>query len=119
MSWDISLVDNEGRIPEVERFQGGGTYALGGETTADFNVTYNYGFKFPFSALHNRTALETIPELEKAIAELSIYPAIRELWRKDGHDGNYWNTSDRNVCIALMTLLNMARQHPDCTWNVR
>lgn len=42
MSWDIYL-DQDGGTVEVERHEEGGTFALGGTTRAELNITYNYG----------------------------------------------------------------------------
>jgi hypothetical protein len=118
MSWWVSLRDKEDNIPAVENFTAGGTYALGGSTEADLNVTYNYGKEFDFKLLHKRNALETIPELEQIITRLSVFPAIAEIWRKKGGDKDYWAPTKRNVCVALMILLSWAKQHPNCSWHV-
>jgi hypothetical protein len=109
MSYWISLRDKEDHIPDVDRFDEGGTHQVGGSTEADLNVTYNYAGKFYFRGLHGRAAKDTIPEMEEAVKRLEVGP--------DDSD-DYWQPTDGNVCRAVRTLLMWAKQYPDHKWNV-
>ena len=107
MSWDISLCDENGCV-EVERFTEGGTYAIGGSTDADLNVTYNYGKHFDFrDELHGKKAADVIPLLEAKVAELGTE-----------RDRDYWNPTPGNVGYTLALLLRWAQQYPDAVFDV-
>ena len=58
----------------LEPFEDGGTYALGGTTDCELNVTYNYSDKFNFRALDGKTAVETT--LTLAVFSLRAPPFI-------------------------------------------
>ena len=115
MSWDVSLSDKETGTCEVERFEEGGTYVLGGSTDANLNITYNYsafyhehldqehGLKW----LDGKRAAETIERLEQAVAALGTTP-----------DSDYWAATPGNAGRALAMLLSWARQYPDAVWDV-
>ena len=111
MSWDVTL---EGAGP-VERREDGGTYALGGTTEANLNVTYNYSDAYKLVAksgslvdlLDGKTASETIPELNRMVERLG---------GKRFED--YWAPTPGNAGYALSILLGWARQYPDGTWRV-
>ena len=66
MSYDISLKDVEGDIVEVPHFQEGGTYAIGGQSEAELNVTYNYAKHFDFRSLHKSTGKQSQQKLMAA-----------------------------------------------------
>lgn len=70
MSYWVYLENSDGPV-EVESHSDGGTYALGGTTDAELNVTYNYGWLFRAAA---------------SIAILENSPGNDGLahWRKDG-----------------------------------
>ena len=79
MSYDVYLVDPSGEGFTVEPFEEGDTYALGGTTKPELNVTYNYGPLYRkylaengLRCLHGKTAAETLPRLESAVAALGI-----------------------------------------------
>ena len=108
MSYWISLHDETGAMPSVDSFTDGGTYAVGGSDEADLNVTYNYCRHFDFRGeLHGRKAADTIPIMEKAVAELGTKRA-----------DDYWTATSGNAGAAVARLLAWARQHPDCMWEV-
>lgn len=107
MSYWISLQNENGLVPHVDRFQEGGTQPVGGSTDAELNVTFNYYPKFDFKSLHEHKAKETILDLVAAIVSL-----------EDDVDEDYWKPTDGNVRKALMILLRWARQYPNCVWRV-
>lgn len=116
MSWDVSLSDAEtGACVEVERFEEGGTYVLGGSTYASLNITYNYS-AFYYEHLDQERGLkwldgkrgaETIERLEYVVAALGTTP-----------DRDYWAKTPGNAGRALAMLLSWARQYPDAVWDV-
>ena len=89
MSWWISLHDKEGKIPEVESFEEGGTYILGCSTEADLNVIYNCGKHFDFDSLHGKKAGDTIPELEAAVTRLGTK-----------QHADYWQPTEGNKALV-------------------
>lgn len=110
MSYDIWLEDPKTKqIPKLsEPLVGeGGTFAVGGSTDAELNVTYNYCRTYRFSELKGKTAKETINSLERA---------VRNLGTERSND--YWEPTPGNVGHACEILLNMAQQFPDYVWNV-
>lgn len=116
MSYDIELVDpvSKGRIvfdkPHEIR---GGTYMMGGCSEAWLNVTYNYAPHYyrllsaekGIRILYDKTGADTIPLLEKAIAELG-----------DDVDDDYWEPTEGNAKRALCGLLAFAKIRPDGIW---
>lgn len=74
MSYEVELVDENGMLVTVDSFEDGGTYPVGGSTTASLNVTYNYGVFFykhlcpilGLRCLDGQTAERTIPALQAA-----------------------------------------------------
>lgn len=143
MSWDVSLEDRTaphwcsyGTPPDqyvkqypldepcttpcypavqVERFQDGGTYAVGGSTEASLNITYNYspfyynhldkenGLRF----LNGKRAGDVIKALEYAVSALGTT-----------RDNDYWASTPGNAGAALAVLLSWARQYPDAIFSV-
>ncbi len=109
MSYWISLHDDQGNIPSVETFTDGGTYAVGGSNEADLNVTYNYCRHFDFRGeLHGKKAVDIISIMEQAVATLGTL-----------RDPDYWAATPGNAGAAVAQLLVWAKQHPNCTWEVR
>jgi hypothetical protein len=101
----------------------GGTYCVGGCDTASINITYNYSPHFyrviqaidPESnddakrggirSIYGMTGAESIPVLEKAIAQLG----------NDVHE-DYWEPTEGNAKLALMQCLALAKMRPDGVW---
>ena len=118
MSYDIELKDPVTRKTiEIEdpHFMQGGTYALGGTKELWLNVTYNYGriFRRPevlgeegIRTIYGMTGAESIPVLQKAIANLG-----------DDTDPDYWKATDGNAKRPLCQLLAMAQMRPDGIWD--
>jgi len=117
MSYDIRLKDlKTGKTLHANSKHNfrGGTYALGGNTELWLNVTYNYakhyykvideekGIRF----LYGKSGKESIPILEKAIAQLG-----------DDVDKDYWKDTEGNAKVALEQLLAMAKMRPKGIWD--
>lgn len=127
MSWDISLQDENGNIPDVELFCEGGTQPVGGSTKAELNVTYNYSDvihvaniptdlplewtggrgRFYINALDGQKAKYTIATLEAAVNILGVNKYT-----------DYWAPTPGNAGYALNILLGWAKQYPDHVWVV-
>ncbi len=114
MSYWVSLRDKDtGEIVGVDSHQEGGTYALGGISEADLNVTYNYG-KFYYEiwghgllGLQGQKASDVIPKLEEAVTKLGTY-----------QNANYWAATPGNAGYALSILLKWAKANPDAIFHV-
>ena len=114
MSWDVDLVDNEGKIVEVVPHQEGGIIAMGGEDQATMNVTYNYAKHFydnlpdpGFKWLNGKKAKDTIEILEKAVKELGTETS-----------NDYWEATEGNAGRALSVLLSWAKQYPEAIFKI-
>ena len=113
MSYDIALCKNEEPVT-VARHADGGTYALGGTTYAELNVTYNYGKHYyqhldeekGLRWLYGKTGAETVERLELAVKALGTEQVA-----------DYWNPTPGNAGYALNILLGWAKQHPDAVWD--
>lgn len=117
MSYDIELLDPVTKktiiLPEKHQMQGG-TYCVGGTDEAHLNVTCNYSKHFfayldkdkGIRGIYGKTAAETIPLLENAIAKLP-----------DDKTNDYWEPTGGNAKAALCQLLALARMRPDGIWD--
>ena len=113
MSYWVSLYNETGQIVEVEPFEEGGTYVLGGSDEAELNITYNYTkcyapFGFHLTDLDNKMASETIPKLEELVEKLGTE-----------QDDDYWKPTNGNAGFALSILLKWAKQYPEARWEVQ
>ncbi len=135
MSYDISLVDPVSRETlalDIPHHMRGGTYAVGGTSLAELNVTYNYAPQFTrvFEALtvahdgapdwlkaqadgvqgirtiYGMTGAQSLPVLERAISQLG-----------DDVDPDYWKATDGNAKRALLQLKALAAMRPDGVWS--
>lgn len=116
MSYDIYLKDAEtGEVLELDEPHAlrGGTYELGGTTECWLNVTYNYAKHFyrvlgdeGIRGLYGKTGEDTIPILDKAIAELG-----------DDIDDDYWAATEGNAKQALINLWMLAKAEPEGVWD--
>ena len=113
MSYWVYLLDGNESV-SVERHQEGGTYALGGVTEAELNVTYNYtkcyvaaGGESPRAMLDGKKASDTIPILRHLVGKLGTK-----------RDADYWAATPGNAGYAMSILLHWAEQHPDAVWSV-
>lgn len=133
MSWDFRLLDpvtKETAQLDAPHHMRGGTYAVGGTTDAELNVTYNYSkwyYKvFPFKegirGLDGVSAADSISVLKQAIQELTdlkeelTEEEIREC-KQQGADG-YWLPTRENAIRPLYQLLALAKMRPDAIWEV-
>jgi hypothetical protein len=126
MSYDLGLIDPiTGATLELDapHQMKGGTYCLGGCATASINITYNYSEHFyrvipaldPESdedskrggirSIYGLTGAESIPVLEKAVAQLG-----------DDVSKDYWESTEGNAKQALLQCLALARMRPDGMW---
>lgn len=117
MSYDVSLLGDDGKAVTVERHEGeGGTYVLGGSATAELNTTYNYSFFYynflsedeGLRWLNGKKAYDCIDRMERAVKVLHT-----NRWTQD-----YWAPTPGNAGYALNILLGWARQHPDAHFEV-
>jgi hypothetical protein len=115
MSWWVYLEESDGTTVEVERFEEGGTRALGGSTEAELNITYNYSAQFQrvfpskgLSWLHGKTGEESLEALKLGVQMLGT-----EQFRPD-----YWAPTAGNAGHALAILLRWAEQYPHAVWRV-
>ncbi len=138
MSYSISLANN-GVPVEVKSHEEGSTFALGGITTAELDITYNYAWFFyhfldekdGIRWLYGKAAKDCINKLEEAVRVLSdnphthgdeSYPKSDEgLAKFKGRaylrkQGGYWCPTPGNAGHALAILLEWAKQHPDAVF---
>lgn len=116
MSYDISLVDpitKETLEVEAPHLIRGGTYAVGGTTLLELNITYNYAPHFyrtvgekGIRTIYGMTGAESIPVLKNAISQLG-----------DDVDPDYWKDTEGNAKRALLNLLALAQMRPDGVWD--
>lgn len=115
MSYDIYLVDpvTESVLQlDSAHHMRGGTYAIGGTTDAELNITWNYA-KFYYKAfgekgirtIYGMSGAASIPLIVKAAASLG----------DDVHD-DYWEPTEGNAKRALLQLKALAEMRPDGVW---
>ena len=113
MGYDISLIDANGDSVEVEQFSEGGTQPIGGSTTADISITYNY-YKLLHDTidkdegirwLYGKNYAQCVERLELAIGALTLASS-------DPERANYWTATHENVRIVLALLLSWAEENP-------
>ena len=114
MSYDIELRDAiTGEVLELDRahHMRGGTYAIGGTSAAELNITYNYAMHYcilgerGIREIYGKTGAESIPMLQNAINVLG-----------DDVCDNYWEPTEGNAKRALVQLLALAQMRPDGVW---
>ena len=114
MSYDIELQDpitKETLELDNAHHMRGGTYAIGGTTRAELNITYNYAKHYEIFGqegireIYGKTGAESIPILQNAIALLG-----------DNVHSNYWEPTEGNAKRALIQLLALAQMRPDGIW---
>lgn len=105
MSYDVNIQDpatgDTRQLDSIHDLRGG-TYEMGGSSTAWLNITYNYGkhyaeaFGFRFRELHGKTVEEVKPLLAQAIRKLGT----------DRSD-DYWEATPGNAGGALQDLMRL------------
>lgn len=116
MSYDVELIEPVSRqcidLGFTHRMAGG-TFAIGGTSMCELNITYNYSRHFyrvldteaGLRKLYGMTGAESIPLLDKAIDAL-----------KDDVSENYWEATEGNAKRALTQLRAFAYLRPDGIW---
>ena len=116
MSYDCYLKDavtGETLQSDTEHFIRGGTCCIGGCKDLWLNVTFNYApiiakvMPCGIKGFDGKTAVDTIPLLEQAIAKLG-----------DDVVDDYWTATEGNVKRALNGLLALAKMRPDGVWYI-
>ena len=112
MSYWVRLCDVEDRVVEVTSHQDGGNYVIGGTTSAELNVTYNYAkvwrdYEWSLRDLDGRRAGDCLPELRLLVKNLGTEP-----------DDDYWKATPGNAGRALARLLEWGELYPDAVFNV-
>lgn len=118
MSWDVTLVNAVDKKPieiDYNHYIRGGTYCAEGTNELTLNITYNYSPIFykvidkekGLRWLNNKTALETLPVLESACAQLN-----------NDTNEDYWKPTEGNAKQALISLITFAKMRPDAIWQV-
>ena len=118
MSYDIDLknpVTGKAIELDVPHHMRGGTYQLGGSTSASLNITWNYSDHYyrafgnnGIHAISGKTGAESIPILKAAASRLG----------DDVDEADYWKATEGNAKAALMQLLSLATMRPDGVWYV-
>lgn len=113
MSYDVDLLDNLSSrkvLKMPEKFEDGGTYAIGGTNDCSLNITFNYieVFGSLVDDLHLKFAKDTLPALR---AFCDQYKRA-EPWK------DYWAPTPGNARAAIMRLISFAEQHPTGVWMV-
>ena len=110
MGYDISLIGEDGESVQVARFSEGGVQPVGGSTTADISITYNYSkilhdnldMQFGIRWLYGKKYAECVDRLESAIKVLGT-----------DQDDDYWAATNGNVGHILEILLKWVTQYPE------
>lgn len=115
MSYDICLRDSTGNVLESDEPHdiAGGTYAVGGTTRAEIDITYNYAPTFyallgdrSIRSIYGMTGADSLPVLKAAADKLS-----------GERGGDYWASTDGNVKAALLDLVRLAEMFPAGVWD--
>lgn len=118
MSYDISLVDENGQSIQLEEKHDikGGTYAMGGTNQAWVNITYNYcdHFRKIFKPRNNIYGIRSIYGLSGKESISILENAMSEL--KDDVSDNYWESTEGNAKESLRSLLTLAKLAPQGIW---
>ena len=118
MSYNMSIVDEKGHIVRLKEKHNlrGGTYAVGGEEYATFNITYNYSEVY---------ALLCGPDFIKNLDGMTIQEsigvlmyAISKLGTSDPYERDYWAPTLGNARAALEALLTLAESVDGGYWHV-
>jgi hypothetical protein len=116
VSYDIRLKDpaTQEVLMVGHHTHKGGTYALGGSSLAEHNITYNYSSfyfetidpKLGIGWLYGKTGAETLGVLKAAVERLGTE-----------QDPDYWKATRGNAGHALIALIDFASARPDGVWD--
>lgn len=120
---------------KTKRVDVGNMLCIGGTTSLEYNITYNYGRYYyevegfednGIREIYGVKAVDSIPLLEK------LKKGIENKYKKDGKwitsktdkgeidegdDSDYWKATAINACKAIDGLLNIAKEGGDGIWN--
>jgi len=116
MSWNVSLLYSNEKYAQVDNHKEGGTYAMGGVTDADLNITYNYSW-FYHQCLDKSKGIDWLDGKIAKETILHLTEAVKKLGTRQYKD--YWADTPGNAGYALNILLGWAKQHPDAVFEVR
>jgi len=116
MSYDLGLRDaitGEWLSLEEPHQMRGGTYCIGGSSTAEINITYNYARHYyrvmgeqGLRTIYGKTGAESISIIKEAVSKLG-----------DDVDDDYWKGTEGNAKRALLQCLALANMRPDGVWS--
>ena len=109
MGYDISLIDANGDSVQVERFSEGGTQPIGGSTTADISITFNYS-KFFHDAIDTEQGIRWI--YGKNIDECGGRLSHACQYLGTNRDYDYWKPTAGNAGYVLALLLYWGEKNP-------
>ena len=121
MSWWAKLEDPlTGDALDVESHSDGGTYAAGGTTEAELNVTCNYGGHFRTAWPEDIEGAGVLVRMLDGKTGEEAYPLLAKAVKKLGTDrGNdYWESTPGNAGYALAIMAGWSAQHPDGVWRI-
>jgi len=96
----------------------GGTFVLGGTTTAELNITYNYGIHFRTAvAPDHGIGLQALDGLSGKAAIPILRAAIEKLGG-DHPDPDYWKPTPGNAAHALNIMLEWSEAKPEGVWEI-
>lgn len=107
MSYWVSILNEDNELLEVNAHSEGGTYALGGVSEADLNITYNY-CHFYYEALGINDGLRGLNDMAIEAALPLLVKACSEL--PDMPENDYWADTEGNAGHAIHILLGWAQQ---------
>lgn len=112
MSYDIHLEDENGKVIEFAEKHDirGGTYALGGTTRAELNITYNYACYF-YEKIDAEHGIRALYGMKARVAAPMLLSAIQQLGIARSSD--YWESTPGNAGAALYDLLTLCLMAPE------
>lgn len=115
MSWWVYLKKNGEAIKVKQQHQEGRTYKIGGNPSAELNITYNYSIYY-YKYLDKQKGLRWLngKKAKNCINQLKI--AVKKLGVKQNKD--YWKPIKGNAGYALNILLVWAKDHPNAFFTV-
>ena len=124
MGHDISMVDENGCVIEIDAHHDCGNYLIvdgEGTTEARIGITYNYSwfyYKFIDSKkgikwIYGKKGSECVERLKNFIKELEIPRCFGSAQKEISPNEDYWSPTPTNACMPIRTLLEWAERFPD------